>query len=292
MRLRTTVSVGVAAAAALGVVLLFTWYVPRFHDAILPGLGSSRTTSMASVDITLRDVEPSVELQLRVLQAYIVRGRDRRGGTLESLRVETRLPELTPAPALPEIEGSSGSLEHANSLAAFNNGLTLTLGNEFIEPNWETGTTRANWLARFSADPSSGRAVAFELVNEDYSGLWFYRELSCPSTDNASRDASPTQAGECRDTYREHLSQQGRRETDGQDRLRCDASPDSDIPIGMYGPYELPRSSTHVRLSLQPAEPLERVRFRHSPIVGWLRAKRAAAMNFSAPLNQQRTTRS
>lgn len=204
MRLRTTVSVGVVVAAvAISAVLLFTWYLPQFQGAIFPGF-SSRTTSMALVDVALRDTEPSAELKLTIPQAYMVRGRDRRGGTLESVRIETRLPELAPAPALPRIEGSPGSLAYAKSLEAFNNSLVLTLGNEVIEPNWETGITRENWLAMFSADANSGRAVAFELVNEDYSGLWFYRELSCNSSDDAARDAPPAQARQCRDTYRQH----------------------------------------------------------------------------------------
>ena len=205
MRLRTTISVGVAGAAVIGAVLLFTWYARQFGDAILPGLGSTRTTSMALVDVTLRDTLPSAELRLKIPQAYMVRARDRRGGRLESLRVETRLPELTPAPASPQITGSPGSLERDDSLAAFNDSLALTLGNEFVEPDWRTGTTRENWLARFSADPSSGHAVAFELVAEDYSGLLSYKGLSCESRDGVRPDTVPfRRASECRDAYLEY----------------------------------------------------------------------------------------
>jgi len=216
------VSVGFAAAAAIGVVLLFTWYLPLFRDAVLPGSGQTRTTSLELVGITLRDAEPRAELQLMIPQAYLVRGQDRRGGALESLKIETRLPDLTPAPFRPEIVGSSGSLERTKSETVFNNSLSLWVGTEFVEPHWETGTTRENWLARFSADANSGRAVAFELVNEDYSGLWFYRELSCGSSEDASGDTAPARARQCRDTYREHyLSRDAQRPTV---KIDCDVA--------------------------------------------------------------------
>lgn len=177
---------------------------------------------MELVGVTLRDTEPRAELRLTIPQAYLVRGRDRRGGTLESFRIETRLPDLAPAPALPEIVGSPGSVERTKSETAFNDSLSLSVGNQFVEPNWETGQTRENWLARFSADSNSGRAVVFELVNEDYSGLWFYRELSCGSSGDASGDTAPDQARECRDTYREHyLSRDAQRPTV---KIDCDVA--------------------------------------------------------------------
>jgi hypothetical protein len=86
---------------------------------------------MELVAVTLRDAERKAELRLTIPQAYLVQGRDRRGGTLESVRIETRLPDLAPAPSLPEIVGSPGSLERSNSETAFNNGLSLSVGNQF-----------------------------------------------------------------------------------------------------------------------------------------------------------------
>jgi hypothetical protein len=160
---------------------------------------------MAPVDVTLRDSERRAELRLRIPQAYMVRGRDRSGGTLDSLNIETRLPDLAPASATPEVAGSPLSAEYERSFAELNNGIALYLSNDFVESDWTAGTPRSNWLNRLSADRNSARAVAFELANEDYSGLWFYRELSCPSSsDSAVRDTTRTQARECRDTYREH----------------------------------------------------------------------------------------
>jgi hypothetical protein len=60
------------------------------------------------------------------------------------------------------------------------------------------------------------------LVNDDYSGLWFYREMSCYSPDEASGDAARARARECRDTYREHyLSRDTQRPTV---KIDCDVT--------------------------------------------------------------------
>lgn len=201
-RSSNNVLIVVGIAATMGTLAFFFWYLPRFRDAILPGLNSIRTTSAAIIDVTLRDTEREGELNLRIPQAYMVRAQEMRGGVLETLSLETRLPDLAAAPALPKVEGDPVSPEYQRALVEFNNGIAIYLTNAYVDSDWTLGRPRRNWLAALSADRNSGRAIAYDLIDDDYAGLLFYKQVTC----SAPEPGAGVAAGEpnCLDAYREH----------------------------------------------------------------------------------------
>jgi hypothetical protein len=190
----------IANAVILGAVVMLLFAI-RLRDVALPGMGT-RTTSMVEVDVVLADREREQEIRLRLPQAYLVRARDRRGGDVESIRMEARMPNLGPAPASPDVVGGPGTPEYEQSLADFDNGVTFTLSNQYAYPPESQAELRSRYQQRFSQDSSSDQSYVFELVNPDYFGLRLYREFRCEDRD---AEFDPLARGrECRDMGREH----------------------------------------------------------------------------------------
>ena len=175
------------AAAVAGAV-----YIVRDLDvligSIVPGASISRTTSMTLVSISLRDSRRNGELRLRMPAAYLLRASDRRGGSVETFMAETRLPTLGPLPAFPTARGRPGTPEYEIAMADFNNGISFRMTNSYLDEKGYGARLRENLLARFSVGRDSGKTTAYELVDEDYFGLWRYDQLSCPTATGCRKD--------------------------------------------------------------------------------------------------------
>jgi hypothetical protein len=198
-RISLVVIVVAVAIGGFGIQRLFTRYVRTMTDAALPGWSSARTTSMERVTVSLFDARTDTELTLSVPKAYMVRGENWSGGRQEIIRIETRLPDLLPAEATPQVVGERGSAEYGRSMTEFTNGIVMSLGNSYSDPG---RGTHERLRQRFSRNTRSGSHEAFELVDED-EFLSHYREFSCqPSQTNGDAEADDANMT-CREAFQD-----------------------------------------------------------------------------------------
>jgi hypothetical protein len=116
--------------------------------------------------------------------------------------MESRLPEMSPLSASPPIEGEPGSPEYLRSVEEFNNGVSFTLTSIYRYPVESSAELHKRQLEWFSKDRDSDQRYVFDLVDADFFGLRFYREMSCE--DKTPEDEVAPGSRECRDTFKEH----------------------------------------------------------------------------------------
>jgi hypothetical protein len=137
-------------------------------------------------------------MRLTVPKAYLVRAENWRGGNQEIVRIETRLPNLRPEPAMPEILGKPGSAEYQRTRADFANGVAISLSTQNVDPQ-HFATSVLEMLT--NVHRISG-AQKYEKLDSSFTGLQRFQELRC-SAGRPLLKEPPTEG--CESAFREHF---------------------------------------------------------------------------------------
>jgi hypothetical protein len=170
----------VGSIVAIGVIVACVTAMPRLLEAVLPTSGNVRTQSQDLIAVTLRDGVTKHELRLEIPKAYLVRRRDWRGGYQESVHLQTRWPEMVPAPAIPPGGVNLKGEGDPRQLELFDRGLSIYLEQDVTDPA-ETYKAIHARLTNVGRRPTSTK---YQPLISDSPGFDRYRERHCIATDD------------------------------------------------------------------------------------------------------------
>lgn len=180
----------IIASVAIFVVggMILTWS-KSFNELkgnmnlIIPGsMDMARTKNMEPIDIHLLGAITGDGVHLRIPKSYMTNKRNWAGGEqTESVKIETRLPELQPAKALYRAKGDEGSAEYEAGLKKRQNGVFVT-----IKP----GVIRDDTKRSFEDNNYRWYQRKYLLQTEEKFGLEHFYEQSCKTeTDQSGKES-------------------------------------------------------------------------------------------------------